>query len=120
MPTRRLAPVYVIPGPNPGLVVRGNIDLTHRPIVRNANGSISTVKSTSWNVPMKVHGKTRNLEVLMPEVIGQSVVSARAALDHFMSSGQHLGAFDNVPHANNYAARLHVWQARFYRKYLKR
>ena len=115
----KVGPVYVVPGGAPGLVVRGNIDLTARPIVRNSDGSISTVKSTSWNVPVKVKGGIRNLEVLMPEVIGNSVVSARSALKHFQSTGQHLGMFDSVAHANSYAVKLHNWQAKFYAKYLK-
>ncbi len=115
----RVGPVFVIPGGAPGLVVPGNIDLTSRPIVRNRDGSVSTVKSTSWNVAVNVKGGIRNLEVLMPEVIGNRVVSAQAALAHFRSSGQHLGMFDTVAHANSYAIRLHNWQAKFYAKYLK-
>ncbi|SRR5260221_14414401 len=116
----RGTPVYVIPGGAPGLKIRGNIDLTKRPIVRNANGSISTVKSVSWNVPIRVDNRVENLEVLMPEVIGNAVVSARSALRHFESTGQHLGMFDTAAHANVYAVRLHKWQAAYYRKYLKR
>lgn len=116
----KVGPVFVIPGGAPGLVVAGNIDLTARPIVRNGDGSISTVKSTSWNVPVRLKGGIRNLEVLMPEVVGNRVVSARQALAVFRSTGQHLGMFDTVAHANSYAQRLHVWQAKFYAKYLKR
>jgi hypothetical protein len=115
----KVGPVYVIPGGGAGLVIPGNIDLTKRPIVRNANGSVSTVRSVSWNLPVRVDRGVRNLEVLMPEVIGQSVVSARQALNHFERTGQHLGMFDSVAHANSYAVRLHNWQAAFYAKYLK-
>jgi hypothetical protein len=122
----KVGPVFVIPGGAPGLVIRGNIDLTSRPIVRNADGSISTVRSVSWrhkitrgrpvddNAPVG-----RFLEVLMPSVVGNRVISDRAADDHFLSTGQHLGMFDNVAHANAYSQRLHVWQAKFYAKYLK-
>src|SRR4051812_46971689 len=102
-------PLYVVPGPTPGLIVRGNLDIWRRPVVRNANGSLSTVKSVSWNVPVNLGGRTRNLEVLMPEVIGNRVVSARAALQHFQNTGEHLGMFDDAAHANQYGTRLHLW-----------
>lgn len=99
----------MIPGGAPGLVVPGNINLWQRPVVRNPNGSYSTVRSTSWNVPVRLKGGIRNLEVLMPETTPSGNVSARAALANFQKSGQHLGMFDNASHANSYADRLHNW-----------
>lgn len=115
----RSSPVFVIPGGAPGLKVRGNLDLTRRPVVRNPNGSISTVKSVSFQQEIRLDSRTVNLEVLMPQVIGNRVVSSAAALRHFQSTGQHLGMFDTAAHATSYAKRLHLWQAAYYRKYLK-
>jgi len=104
--------MYVIPGGHPGLIVPGNLDLWKRGVVINRDGSYSTVKSTSWNVPVKLKGGVRHLEVLMPEAYGGAVHSAREALNHFLSTGEHLGMFDNVPHAKVYADRLHNWFVR--------
>lgn len=103
------AKLYEIAGPNPGLVQPGNIDLLHRPVVHNQDGSISTVKSVSF-------GEPGGREVLVPEVVGEPprVVGPRQALNAYQQTGQQLGVFSNVGAANNYAQRLHQQQARVY------
>lgn len=97
-------PQYVVPGILQGLLQLGNIDLSSRPVVHNPNGSYSTVDSTSWKVPGRG-------EVLMPQVVGGRVVDARAALAHFLKTGQNLGTFASPAAANRYAKRLHNEQA---------
>lgn len=89
-----------------GMLLPGNIDLAHRPIVRNKNGSISTVRSIS----VGVNGRT----FLLPTVVGDRVVSNRQAIRHFERTGEHLGVFSNWRDADRYAARLHRQQARRY------
>lgn len=96
---------YVLPGSNPGLLVRGNIDLFSRPLVK-VRGGYSTVRSTSFTFD--------NVVVLIPQVVKNKVVPPLGALRHYRQTGRHLGIFDTVGHANAYANRLHRQQAKIY------
>lgn len=86
-----------------GLKQVGNIDTMKRPVVRNKDGSVSTVRSISFGTPQG--------EVLVPRVVGRKVVSPAAAWQHYQKTGQHLGIFKNVATANAYAKQLHKDQA---------
>lgn len=95
--------VYGTPG---GLVQRfgpGNIDLFQRPVVRNLDGSTSTVRSLS----IDEEGK----EVLIPTVVGDKVLPNKEAIEFYRKTGQHLGKFKDVESANAYAQYLHLTQA---------
>lgn len=111
--TPKRPPLYVLPGSNPGLVVKGTIDINNRPEVQNRDeGGISTVYTSSNEVVIK----GRRYEMLFPQVIpvgrGQyRVVSARQAYFYAIRTGKHLGIFDTVAHANAYSIRLHRQQA---------
>lgn len=85
---------------------RGNIDLNNRPVVKNPDGSVSTVRSISVNMDGK--------EVLIPTVIGGRVVSDKDAINHYRRTGQHLGIFDSIDEANTYAEQLHKQQEQLY------
>lgn len=104
---------FVIPGPNPGLVVRGNIDIYSRPIIKNPDGSISTVRSASFQNPTP-WTDGRHLEVLIPTAVNGRLVSDAVAWHHFERTRQHLGMFDTPAHATSYAIRLHKQQAKYY------
>lgn len=96
------------PPPPKGLRTRGNINLAKRPVVKNKDGSISTVRSMSANF-----GKGR--EVLMPTVMDNgTIVSDRAAIKNFKKTGKHLGVFDTPANADKFAAELHESQAKRY------
>ena len=89
----------------PGLLVPGNINTHERPVVHNANGSISTVRSASFT-----DDKGRN--VLIPTVIeGRGVVPVSEAVKYYQQTGQHLGMFDTPENATSYAESLHQQQA---------
>ena len=94
-----------------GQLVKGNIDLTNRPTVKNSDGSISTVRSITVT-----EGKTA---VLIPTVIRKpdgtgKVVSNNDAIKHYKRTGEHLGKFDSINNANSYAEQLHKDQAKRY------
>lgn len=87
-----------------GLIQEGNIDIHNRPVVKNPDGSISTVRSMSTNIDGR--------EVLIPSVSDDGrIMSDDEAIDNFMRTGKHLGMFDNPDDATAYAESLHNQQA---------
>lgn len=87
-----------------GLLEKGNIDIHNRPVVKNSDDSISTVRSMSTNIDGR--------EVLIPTVSDDGrIMSDDEAIDNFMRTGKHLGMFDNPDDATAYAESLHNQQA---------
>lgn len=93
--------------PPEGMVRQGNIDLSRRPTVKNADGSISTVRSITVTIP---GGRA----VLIPTVVGGRVVSNQEAIKHFQQTGENLGVFRDEASADQYANALHEQQAQAY------
>lgn len=87
-----------------GLKSPGNIDIHNRPHVKNADGSISTVRSMSFG--------TDQGEVLVPTVSEDGrIMSDQEAVAQYQKTGRHLGIFDSPAHADAYAEALHRQQA---------
>lgn len=93
---------------NTGLVEAGNIDLAARPVVKNDDGTISTVRSISVNFG-------DGAETLIPTVSDDGrVLGDDEAIALFLSTGKHLGRFKDVRSADRYAESLHKQQEKMY------
>jgi hypothetical protein len=91
-----------------GPVVEGNIDLNNRPVVKNEDGTISTVLSMSIGTPEG--------EVLIPKVSDDGrILSEDEAVQQYRATGRHLGVFQNTEDADTYARDLSVRQGAEYR-----
>jgi hypothetical protein len=87
-----------------GLIQPGNLDLSVRPRVKNPDGSISTIRSMSFNEDGK--------EVLIPTVSKEGkVLSNTDAITLYHKTGEHLGKFDTPENATSYAQQLHEREA---------
>lgn len=106
-PTPRGAAAPAITARPPHTIEPGNIDLTKRPVVKNPDGSISTVRSISVNMDGR--------EVLIPTVSDDGkVLTDEQAVDLYKRTGKHLGIFDSPEAATAYAQTLHEQQAEMY------
>ncbi len=85
----------------------GNINLNNRPMVKNPDGSTSTVRSITV-------ANDDGSAVLIPTVVDGKVVSNADAIAHYNKTGEHLGKFDSEDSADAYAERLHNSQAKQY------
>lgn len=89
--------------------IQGNIDLNNRPIVQNDDGSISTVRTISFEDDRGV--------VLVPTVSDEgTILGDDEAIDYWNKKDQHLGVFSNQQDADLYAKRLSSEQDAQYSK----
>lgn len=88
-----------------GMIEQGNIDLTNRPVVRNPDGSVSTIRSLSVGIDGQ--------EILIPTVSEEGrIMSDDEAVQQYRRTGRHLGKFNSSEAASRYAVQLHEEQER--------
>jgi hypothetical protein len=90
-----------------GLLKQGNIDLYSRPLIKNPDGSTSTVRSMSFN-PNGIE------EVVIPTAVDGKILSDEDAIQNYFKTGQHLGKFKTALDAIEYANNLHKQQQNLY------
>lgn len=92
-------PGDLYPNGAPVPLVKGNIDLSNRPLVANY-GVVDTLQVYRYN--------DGSNEVLIPLVVGGAIVSVATAISTYTSTGQHLGKFasGNWQDAETYATNL--------------
>lgn len=84
-------------------LVPGNIDLAHRPRVKNKDGSVSTIRSIGVNIDGR--------EVLLPTVSDDGrIMSDDEAVGQYLKTGRHLGMFSSPEASTSYAQKLHQQQ----------
>lgn len=90
-----------------GLVELGNVNLYDRPAVQNADGSVSSVRSMSFQE------EKGGPEILVPTVSEDGrIMSDKEAIEQYKKTGRHLGKFETPDEATAYAKRLHEQQAK--------
>ena len=90
---------------------KGNIDLTQRPIYQNEDGTISTVRSMT----ITEDGKA----ILIPTVVYgangvPTLLTDDEAVEYYHKTGEHLGKFDSIEEADEYAKKLSKEQDIYY------
>jgi hypothetical protein len=100
----------------PGMIKPGNINLNGRPVVHNADGSISTEYSVSFEdkdghevlVPTVVNGKFLTPDGKKPkEGSAAEEKMFQRAWKHYEETGEQMGIFDTPEHADTYANTVH-------------
>jgi hypothetical protein len=97
----------------------GNIDVNHRPVIWNDDGTPSTIYSATvpvgngqWAlVPTIAGGKFLTPDGKIPKESDRRAMQALedAALAQYRASGEHLGLFASQQAADDYANRTHAW-----------
>lgn len=99
-----------------GLIAPGNLDISNRPIIHNAEGTISSEYSASFQdekghevlVPSIVNGRFLTPDGKKPQPGSpQEKAMFQSAWRHYQQTGEHLGIFDNAANADSYAQILH-------------
>ena len=90
----------------------GNIDLRKRPMHRNEDGSVSTVRSMSFR---DKDGKETLIPTIAREKNGKSKkMTNDEAINHYHKTGEYLGKYNSVKEANRAAQNIHRDQELYY------
>lgn len=100
-----------------GMLFKGNINPYNRPVVRNEDGSISTVESMSFSPG---DGLGAGKEVLVPTISddGRRLTDEEAQQYYYYDpkGARYLGIFDTPENADRYAINFHNKQDEYYNR----
>jgi len=100
-------PKFVVSTDRPGMVEVGNIDLSKRPVVRNADGSVSTVRPILFK-------DDDGEEIVIPTISDDGKqMTDQEAISQYKKTGNNLGKFDNAINANAYMEKLSAEQSKY-------
>jgi hypothetical protein len=88
-----------------GQIKPPNIDLSKRPVLKNKDGSVSTVLSKGFDFG-------DGHETLIPTVVNGKKLTNKEAIDHYKKTGEHLGIYADVASANAAAEKIHQQEAK--------
>jgi len=111
---------FASPSPLPsGMVQQGNIDVNHRPVIWNKDGTPSTIFSATipvgqgkWAlVPTIANGKFLTPSGDIPNENDRKAMSGLEdrAYDQYQKSGEHLGIFKSQKDADSFANKTHAF-----------
>lgn len=96
-----------------GALEPGNLDLTRRPYVPNADGSVSTVRSMSFREGSKNDSPYADKEILIPTVSDDGrIMSGDEAIAEYDRTGKHMGVYATVADANAAGEAIHEDQVK--------
>jgi len=99
-------------GPYSGCMEEGNISRVDIPFVRNADGSVSTVRSKSFNM--------EGVEVLLPTIAADGhTMNDEETVNQYLTTGMHLGKFQTPEQADRYGKFLSKQESERYSQWLK-
>jgi len=101
------------------MIEQGNIDVNHRPVIWNDDGTPSTIYSATVPagngnfalVPTIANGKFLTPNGKIPNENDKKAMQAleNAAYGRYKKTGEHLGIFNSEQAADDYAERTHAW-----------
>lgn len=96
-----------------GIIEKYNLDLYNRPIVKNKDGTISTIRSLGFD--------TDKGYLLIPSVSKDGkILTPNQAINEFRITGEHLGVYKNRDIGDRYAQKLHQQQQQFYQRSMEK
>lgn len=94
-----------------GALAPGNVDLDHRPHVKNADGSTSTVRSMSFQEGSKNGSPYAGKEILVPTVSDDGrILTNEEAIAEYDRTGKHLGVYETSDDATAAGHSIHLDQ----------
>jgi hypothetical protein len=84
-----------------GMVEPPTIPYARRPIIHRPDGTYSTILSTSFQDPRD------GLETLIPCAVDGRILDPKAAWQHYLDTGEHLGKFATPAAADAYGQWIH-------------